>query len=187
MLRALVVSPDSILAESLVRALEQVAGVAVLRVVDHYPGSAELAKILQAQSPDLIFLGAQDAKRAAGLACSVDTRAQIVATHADLQSAVLLPLMQAGVREFVTPPFERQPLQDAIARVKALLDRNPPAAAEGDIFSFLPSKPGVGATTLAVNASAAVARLPGASAMLADFDLGSGMVRLMLRLRKSYS
>lgn len=190
MLRALIISPDSILAESLIRALEHAAGVAVLQVAGHYPIASELARILRVQSPDLIFLDAQHSERAAEAARFIqitESGCQIIATHTSCQSELLLPLMQAGVREFVLSPFDRRSLEDAIGRSKTLLDRRPRAATGGSVFSFLPAKPGAGATTLAINAGAAVSRTPGASTLLADFDLSSGTVGFLLKLRNSYS
>jgi Flp pilus assembly CpaE family ATPase len=50
------------------------------------------------------------------------------------------------------------------------------------LYSFLPSKPGVGATTLAVNSTMAIARSAETRALLLDFDLNSGMTRFVLNL-----
>jgi pilus assembly protein CpaE len=50
------------------------------------------------------------------------------------------------------------------------------------IYSILPSKPGVGATTLALNLSAAVARRGDSRVLLADMDLSCGLIRFLLKL-----
>ena len=70
------------------------------------------------------------------------------------------------------------------ATVKALLERKPAThGATTQVFSFLPSKAGVGTSTLALNVSAALARRPNTRVLLSDFDLNSGMVRFLLNLR----
>ena len=54
------------------------------------------------------------------------------------------------------------------------------------MFAFLPSKAGVGASTLALNISAALARRGDGRVLLSDFDLSSGMLRFMLKLQNEY-
>ena len=55
------------------------------------------------------------------------------------------------------------------------------------MYSFLPAKPGVGATTLAVNTAVALAKGDDTRVFLGDFDLNCGLIRFMLQLRNSYS
>jgi len=55
------------------------------------------------------------------------------------------------------------------------------------IFSFLPSKPGVGTSTIALNISVALARRLNARVLLSDFDLNCGMLRFMLNLQNEHS
>ncbi len=64
-----------------------------------------------------------------------------------------------------------------------------PPAIEADtnqVYSFLPSKAGVGASTMAMNTAVAMSRVPDSSVLLSDFDLNSGMVRFMLKLDGAY-
>src|SRR5438874_7731490 len=53
------------------------------------------------------------------------------------------------------------------------------------VFAFLPAKAGSGATTIAVNTSLALARMPDTNVMLADLDLNSGLVGFMLLLNQT--
>src|SRR5205085_11781051 len=70
---------------------------------------------------------------------------------------------------------------------KELLQRNPlQHRLTNQIFAFLPSKAGVGASTLALNVGAAMARRSDDKVLLADFDLNSGMLRFMLKLHNEY-
>jgi len=94
--------------------------------------------------------------------------------------------MRAGIREFLSPPFEHQALLDALGRVSDLIAQNPPVFETTDsVFAFLPAKAGSGATTIAVNTSLALARLPDSNVLLADLDLNSGLVGFMLLLNQS--
>jgi len=96
--------------------------------------------------------------------------------------------MRSGVREFLVDPFDHHAVKESLVHIKALLERRPASfESTNDIFSFLPSKAGAGASTLALNVSAALARKPGTSVLLSDFDLNSGMMRFMMKLSNSYS
>jgi pilus assembly protein CpaE len=92
------------------------------------------------------------------------------------------------VREFLAAPFDRQQLYDALRRAAEALDKRPLTVDATDrMYAFLPSKQGVGATTLAVNFAGALARRPDCNALLADFDLNSGLVGFMLKVAHGYS
>jgi pilus assembly protein CpaE len=113
---------------------------------------------------------------------------QIVGFHKDLDPLTLRQSMRAGVREFLNDPFDEPTVMEALANVKRLLEKHPvqyPAAEQ--IFTFLPSKAGAGTSTIAANVGAALSRRPNARVLLADFDLSSGMLRFMLKLRNEFS
>jgi Flp pilus assembly CpaE family ATPase len=77
---------------------------------------------------------------------------------------------------------------ETVESVKKLLHQRPTVhESTNQIFSFLPSKAGVGASTIAVNVSAALARRPNTRVLLSDFDLSSGMLRFMLKLTNEFS
>ena len=95
----------------------------------------------------------------------------------DLQEA-----MRAGVREFITAPFEQSVLIQSLVHLKILLEKHPVRyAATDQIFSFIPAKAGAGTSTIAVNVAAAMTRIPNTRVLLGDFDLSSGMTRFMLK------
>jgi len=94
--------------------------------------------------------------------------------------------MRAGIREFLSPPFEHQSLLDALQRITDLISLNPPVFETTDsVFAFLPAKAGSGATTIAVNTSLALSKMPDTNVLLADLDLNSGLVGFMLLLNQS--
>ena len=113
---------------------------------------------------------------------------QIVAIHRNCDAKLLRETMRVGVREFLPDPFERHAVVESVGQLKTLLERHPAVhESTSDIFSFLPSKAGVGTSTLALNVSAAIARRPDTHVLLCDFDLNSGMIRFMLKLQNEYS
>jgi pilus assembly protein CpaE len=72
--------------------------------------------------------------------------------------------------------------------LKDLLDKRPVRyETTNRIFTFVPSKAGSGASTIALNVSAAMARKKGTKVLLSDFDLNSGMVRFLLKLDNPHS
>jgi pilus assembly protein CpaE len=113
---------------------------------------------------------------------------RVAALQQSCSSDVLLQLMRLGVQECMTAPFTEDALRDCLSRVTREL-RAHPVAFEGTdlVYSFLPAKPGVGATTLAVNAALAAARMVGSRGFLGDFDLNCGLVRFMLKLANGYT
>jgi pilus assembly protein CpaE len=185
----MIICPIPELASGLENALP--AGeISVVRKLEQYPSAIDLARIVRAQGPQVVFLSfaspelALDAIRvlehdAAGV--------QVVAVHSTLDAGILRESMRAGVREFLVPPFEGDGFFEALRNVRDLVERHQPFYnVTNDIFSFLPSKAGVGATTLAVNLSAAMAESNDSRVVLSDFDLNSGMLRFMLKLRTEF-
>jgi pilus assembly protein CpaE len=191
LLRSIIISPDVELAERLEAAATLTGEVSVNRVLDKYPTAIDLVRTLRAHAPDILFLNFESLEKAQEVISFVEKQAegvQIIAIHRTCDSQILRETMRVGVREFLSNPFERGLLLDSIDHVKALLARKPPTHdATTQVFSFLPSKAGVGTSTLALNISAALARRSGMRVLLSDFDLNSGMMRFLLNLRNEYS
>lgn len=192
MLATIIISPDSLLAERLQQALEPLGGeVAVSRTVHSYPDDVELLGLLRAHAPGAVFLDFQNLSQAARITKTLEGAApglQIVAIHRRCDPSLLRETMRLGVRELLSEPFELASLIEALSHVKTLLERRPPIYETTDhVAAFLPSKAGVGASTLAVNIAAALAGCCGGRALLADLDLSAGMTRFLLKLDNPFS
>ncbi|MCC7175884.1 MAG: hypothetical protein IT159_11870 [Bryobacterales bacterium] len=165
--------------------------IAVIRILEYYPTEGELALLLRTLTPQIVFLSVESLSEAVAVARGVESHAHgvpVVAVGERSNQEVLLEMMRAGVREFLQAPFEQAPAQEALARVREAAERAPRSAGMTDkVFSFLPSKPGVGTSTVAVHLSAALARTPDTSVLLMDFDLNSGLIGFMLKLESPYS
>jgi pilus assembly protein CpaE len=191
LLRSIIISPDVELSERLEAAATLTGEVTVNRVLDRYPTAIDLVRTLRAHAPDILFLNFESLEKAQEVISFVEKQAdgvQIIAVHRTVDSQILRETMRVGVREFLADPFDRSLLMDSIGHVKALIERKPPThGATTQVFSFLPSKAGVGTSTLALNVSAALSRRPSNRVLLTDFDLNSGMMRFLLNLRNEYS
>jgi pilus assembly protein CpaE len=186
-----VICPDTDLATRLQRSLAASGEVTVARTVAQYPDNVELVRTLRAHAPDVIFLSFEDLEKASQIVRFLETEArgvQVIAVERSADTRILKAVMKAGLRELVTDPFDRTSLIEALRSVRTMLGVQPVQHnATDQIFSFVPSKAGVGATTLALNVSAAMARRGETKVLLNDFDLNSGMMRFLLKLQNQYS
>jgi pilus assembly protein CpaE len=191
MLRSILICPEPELAPRLESALKATGEVSIARALNRYPNAIDLIRTLRVHAPEVVFLSFESIDRAREVVKFLETEAngiQIVAVHRNVDARILQETMRAGVREFVADPFERSAVIEALATVKSLVDRKPPTLeSTTQIFGFLPSKAGVGTSTIALNVSAAMARRPDMHVLLSDFDLNSGMMRFMLKLQNEYS
>jgi pilus assembly protein CpaE len=190
-LRSIIICPDPGLAQRLEAALLATGEVAVCRTLNRYPNAIDITRAIRAHTPDIVFLSFESLEKAVETVKLLDTEAtgvQVLAIHQQCDANLLRETMRAGVREFLSEPFERRQLQESLAHVRVLLERKPPSIdSTNQIFSFLPSKAGVGTSTIALNVSAAIAHRPDTHVLLADFDFNSGMMRFMLKLTNEFS
>jgi len=190
MLRGIIVCPDVDLNERLEALLGDLGIVTITRTLDRYPNTLELVRFLRAHAPQVIFLSTESTAKALDVAREVEKNTpgvQIVAVNRSMDPQILLEVMRAGIREFASLPFDRQAVVDALLRVKEALEARPPAIeTTNQVYSFLPSKAGVGTSTIALNTAVAMSRVPNTAVLLSDFDLNSGMMRFMLKLDNAY-
>lgn len=191
MLRGIIICPDERLAEQLQDLLSQVSTLGIVRWLDRYPNAIDIGRTLRAHSPHVVFLGLQDLDAAFEAATQIEAVApgmQIVTFGEEADPQALITLMRLGIREYLAAPFGMRETMETLGRVKENLDRNPVRPFESEyIYSFLPSKPGVGTSTIAMNAAWACSRLPETRTLLIDMDLNSGMQRFMLKLENEFS
>jgi pilus assembly protein CpaE len=190
MLRGILICPDQDLNERLGVVLEDLGVVSLTRTLDRYPSALELLRVLRAHAPQVLFLSTESMTKALDIVREVEKNTpgiQILAISRYCDQQILLELMRVGVREFASIPFDSVGLKESLTRIYEAAETRPASIESTDqVFSFLPSKAGVGASTLALNASVALARLPDRNVLLSDFDLNSGMQRFMLKLENAY-
>ncbi len=190
MLRGIIISPDRELADQLDDLVAQVGLVAVTRTLDRYPNAVDLQRTLRAHAPQVVFLSLASVDDAIATAQATEAASpgvQVITINHTTNPQALLELMRVGIREFLGSPFKADELIGAIGRISENLQRNPIASFESDyIYSFLPAKPGVGASTIAMNVSASASKLGSCKTVLVDLDLNSGMQRFMMKLDNEF-
>ena len=166
----------------------------------HQPRAMDPGRLpwLGAISPDprspfrcVVFLDFSDAIRAGRVALELYKSYPMAATVA-IQSAAspqsLIELIQFGIRDVITVPVSDVEANEAFQRASRKLGREPePEPQGGDIYAFLPARPGSGATTVAVHSASAAARLSGERTLLIDFDLRLGMTSFLFKLHSQNS
>jgi pilus assembly protein CpaE len=95
---------------------------------------------------------------------------------AQLDPALMLEAMRAGVNECVVSPINLPELQ---AVIKRLLKNSVPTTS-GDVFAFIGAKGGVGATTVAVNVATSLAKSSPESTLLIDLNMACGDAAVFL-------
>src|SRR5437879_2011661 len=149
MIRGAIICPDRELGDRLVSALLESHRVGIVRRLEAYPNLVDLGRFLRATAPEIVFLSIESRQQALETAKRIEESApglQLVAINRTCDPPTLLETMRAGIREFLSPPFEHQALLDMIERISELISQNPPIfEATDSVFAFLPAKAGSGA------------------------------------------
>jgi len=147
--------------------------------------------MIRVRKLDLVILDVDDFERAEVLMAFLDEALPgfAVLALANQKNLDLLPkLMRLGVREYLASPVEAAAFADAINVIVHRLRMHPVAAPRlSDLYTFIPAKPGVGTSTIAVSVSCALAEDLRARTLLLDCDLAAGSIQFLLKLGKSAS
>jgi len=191
-LRVFLICPDLPLREAIKEAFAGLGKEMVLSYsIENYPSGTELARALRTFSPQVVFLSFEKAETAIAVMRFLEVEADglpVVGLHSVANEVLMRQAMHLGAREFLVPPFSLEEMARTLQAMRALLRRAPLAyAATEHIYSFLPAKPGVGTSTVAMNVSAALAREQEMKVLLSDLDLTCGMIRFLLKLPQDLS
>src|SRR3954464_10289859 len=106
MLRGVIISPNRELRDQAQKAMDGVGGLSLIRSIDRYPSAVELSRFMRAQGPNVVFLSVESVKQALATHAELEAAApgiQVVAIERTCDPQVLLEVMRAGIREFLTP------------------------------------------------------------------------------------
>jgi pilus assembly protein CpaE len=149
------------------------------------PGLAELARI-GSQAPDLLVVdhrGGGPLPDTIGGIRRQHPLTGILVVLSGLDGPRVLEAMRAGVSECLPHPVLEPELRAAIARIQAAR----PTAKKGEVFAFIGAKGGVGATTMAVNVAATLAKAAAGETMLADLHMTYGDAAVLLGVESRFS
>jgi len=191
MLRGLLICPDSELAEKLAQSLTESNQLTIVRDLDRYPSELEFMRLVRAHAPHVVFLSIEAMPKAIEIVRLIEREVpglQLVAISRTCDPTVLLDMMRAGIREFLSMPLNRQAIYEMILRLEEQAERKPTVVdATDQLYAFLPSKQGVGTSTVALNASISLSTHPDTGVLLLDMDLTSGIIGFMLKLNNAHS
>lgn len=193
-LRAVVIGPDAELRREFREAMAPFsASVELQHEATEHPNQMQLARLLRVYCPQILFVEFQSLEEAEALMSCLRREASELpvvgmgGADGQVELNLLRQTMQLGVHDFLIRPFQAEPIQVCLESVRRKLEEAPTALQFTDhLYGFLPARPGVGATTLAVNIAAAFQRrsMP---TLLVDMDLACGLVRFLLRLGRQNS
>jgi pilus assembly protein CpaE len=190
-MRCIIVSPNREVRTDLEFALGTIPGAALMRTLDHYPRQYELTRLFEVYNPDVVFVEMHDLVEERDTIVAVEKfcpTAVIVGVKEGATQDFILGAMRLGVREFLMARITSDAVAPVINRVSELHGaRASVRQSSSPLFCFLPSKPGVGASTLAVNTALAMSEHLNGHTLLIDFDQSSGMIGFLLDLRHEYS
>ena len=180
-LTALSIIADSELAAQFTASLERTRSFQIVAELNSYPTPQALEIRVRQAKPDIILLDlASNLDQACELircVCSFNLQSHVVGLHVRNDSDAILRSLRSGASEFLYAPFDVQTQNDAVARLRRLLQPGPATVSEpGSIISFSSAKPGSGASTLAAQTAFALRRGTSQRVLLADFDLMGGMI-----------
>ncbi len=191
-LTALSIIADRQLAGQFTAALERTRSFQILSEFNSYPSPQTLEIRVRQTKPDVILLDlASDLDQACELircVSSFNLQTHVVGLHVRNDSDAILRSLRSGASEFLHAPFDVQTQNDAVARLRRLLQPAPAGESEpGSIIAFSSAKPGSGASTLAAQTAFALHRTTSQRVLLADFDLMGGMIGFYLKLTNTKS
>lgn len=108
----------------------------------------------------------------------------VVIVASQLDPALMLEAMRAGVSEWVAEPVTAEGLSAAVQRV-VVRQASRPAVAK--TFAFVGAKGGVGTTTVAVNVATVLAKLGPHKCLVIDLHLAHGDAALLLGVEPKFS
>jgi len=191
-LTALSIIPDRELASQFSAAITPTGVFQILSQFNSYPSHQTLEIRLRQTKPDVVLLDlATDLEVACELIRSISTfnlQTHVVGLHVRNDSDAVLRSLRMGASEFLYAPFDVRVQNEAVARLRRLLEPSPAEAMEpGTIVAFASAKPGSGASTLAAQTAFALRRAASKRILLADFDLMGGMIGFYLKLTNTKS
>jgi pilus assembly protein CpaE len=185
-LSAALIAPDAVRRRAITLALAG-SQLTVDREFSAWPSQDDLLEIARLKYPVAMVDLDSDTDRALRVIEDLCSRDITVMAFSGRNDATLLRRsMQAGAREFLIEPVLPETVREAFLRAAAR--RRPrPGKASGKMLVFVPSKGGVGVTTIATNFALALTKESGARVVVVDLDFERGEVALGLGMTATFS
>jgi len=179
--------PDAGRRQSLATALSA-SPFAIMRAFGTWPSPGDLLEIARMKCPVAVVdldTDTEQALRVIENLCRRDVSMTVMAASSRNDVTLLQRAMQAGAREFLVEPLLPDSVSEAFARASG---RRPSREkALGKTLIFMPSKGGVGVTTIAANFALALTKESAARVVVVDLDFERGEVALGLGMTAAFS
>jgi len=156
---------------------------AIARELADYPTSGDLSEFARLDCDVAIVDLDSDVEQGLRVIegiCNRNSSTTVMAWSVASNLALIRRAIQAGARDFLTDPIDAETLREAFARISSRRARQ--EKAPGKLLVFVPSKSGVGVTSVATNFAIALTKESGARVVLVDLDLQMGDAALHLGL-----
>ncbi len=180
-LSAILIAPDRGLAEQFTETLHHSRAFQILVDLKAYPSGHALGIKLRQVRPDVVLLDVASNQQAATellrYLAALDPPVHVVGLSQENDPDLLLKTLRLGASEFLHAPFDVGSQSEAVLQLLRLRQPDPVSSAQpGIVTVFSSTKPGSGASTLAIQTAFALRRLTGSRVLLADCDLLGGTV-----------
>jgi len=161
---------------------------AIVREFGRYPAEGDPDERAGLESDVVVVDLDDDVGRAIGMIgsiCGRNPSITVMACSSRNDSALLRRSMQAGAREFLIEPVLPETAGEALTR--AFARRPQVKKAAGKVLVFVPTKGGLGVTTLAANFALVLTRESRARVVVVDMDFHLGEIALGLGMTPAFS
>jgi MinD-like ATPase involved in chromosome partitioning or flagellar assembly len=190
-MRAILICPDETLRTQFEEATASHPSLVFSKVLAAYPTKEALTRLVRACVPEVIFLSLADAAVAETVNQNLESEfptIQRIAIHSVQEPSIFRLALRLHMNELLVPPFDYDQICLALDQVARHLDLHPATVSSTQRFyAFVPAKAGVGASTIAANATWAFSQTPESKVLLADFDMYSGVTGFIFGVEHEFS
>jgi MinD-like ATPase involved in chromosome partitioning or flagellar assembly len=190
-MRGIVICPNIALRQRFEEAAAQY-NLTLVKRLDSYPSPEAFGRMARAWAPEVVFLSLENHGEAAAFCRETEAEfpdLQRIGLHSSPDPATFKLALRLRVRELLIAPFHQGELAQALSEVGSYLEKHPinVVGCSDRFYAFTPAKAGVGASTIAANVTRACAAMPKVRALLADFDIHSGVAGFLFNAEHEFS
>lgn len=189
--KVLLVCPNAQMSKELAPLLSENLPFAPVMELKDYPARADLADMLQSQTPNIALVDvATNPEWALSIVSdlsALDAKLPVVALHEANNSDFILRCLRMGSSEFLLQPFTGEQFNEVIDRIAVHYRMGRGNGSMAKVVVVMPAKGACGASTVASSLAFQWKRMGVGRVLLADLDPLTGTLSFQLKLRQTYS
>jgi pilus assembly protein CpaE len=190
-MRAIVICPNDQLRSQFEGAVAKIPMLHIVRTLENYPAKDDLRRVVRAWAPEVVFLNIESDSIAEIVARQLEVEfpaVQRVALHTSQNPTVFRRVFQLHMSQLLAAPFDGPDFRQGLEQLANDLEARPATIdSTNRFFAFMPSKAGVGASTIAANTTWALSQSEDANVLLADLDTASGIAGFMFNVEHEHN